>query len=178
MLIENYELEVFTPPCDPGAERYVARARLTTDISCVLPYLNAVEKAAEYLPEANALTWKEEGHLIALHPFEIAVSNFEDRAEAEKKIGRIADRVNRTWENRAEIQPDTTGRKRFAPMALYKLLPQTNCRECGAATCFSFALQLAANQKPITDCPPLLDSKYAAAREQLQRMFAEENTRR
>ena len=41
MLIENYDLEIFTPPCDPGAERYAARARLTVDISEVLPYLNA-----------------------------------------------------------------------------------------------------------------------------------------
>jgi hypothetical protein len=28
MLIEEFDLEVFTPPCDPGAERYAARARL------------------------------------------------------------------------------------------------------------------------------------------------------
>jgi len=41
MLIENYELEVFTPPCDPGAERYAAKAHLTADISEILPYLNA-----------------------------------------------------------------------------------------------------------------------------------------
>ena len=41
MLVEDYDLEIFTPPCDPGAERYAARARLTVDISAVLPYLNA-----------------------------------------------------------------------------------------------------------------------------------------
>ena len=31
MLIEHYDLEVFTPPCEPGAERYSAVARLTTE---------------------------------------------------------------------------------------------------------------------------------------------------
>ena len=52
MLIEKYDLEVFTPPCDPGAERYAARARLGTNIEPMLPYLNAVLKGAEYNPAA------------------------------------------------------------------------------------------------------------------------------
>jgi hypothetical protein len=78
MLIERYDLEVFTPPCDPGAERYAARARLTMDISEVLPYLNATLRGAVYLKEANALTWKKGGHDIAFHDYEIAASNVED----------------------------------------------------------------------------------------------------
>lgn len=28
MLIDKYDLEVFTPPCEPGAERFSAIARL------------------------------------------------------------------------------------------------------------------------------------------------------
>lgn len=42
MLIEKYDLDVFTPPCEPGAERY--SAVLTVDISGVLPYLNATRR--------------------------------------------------------------------------------------------------------------------------------------
>ena len=66
MLIEKYDVEVYTPPCDPGTERYAARARLTGDISEVLPYLNATLKGALYMPEASALTWKKSGHSVAL----------------------------------------------------------------------------------------------------------------
>ncbi len=51
MLIDGYDIEVFTPPCEPGAERFAARARLTTDISVVLPYLNATLRGAVYHPE-------------------------------------------------------------------------------------------------------------------------------
>jgi ArsR family metal-binding transcriptional regulator len=61
MLIEGYDLEVFTPPCEPGAERYAARARLMVDISEILPYLNATLRGAVYHPSANALTWKKGG---------------------------------------------------------------------------------------------------------------------
>jgi hypothetical protein len=61
MLIDTYDLDVFTPPCDPGAERYSAIARLTIDISDVLPYLNATLRGAVYHRAANALTWKKGG---------------------------------------------------------------------------------------------------------------------
>ena len=82
MLIEQYDLEVFTPPCEPGAERYAARARLMVDISDALPYLNSTLRGAVYHQEAQALTWKKGGHNIAFHPYEIATSNVEDREGA------------------------------------------------------------------------------------------------
>jgi len=157
MLIENYDLEVFTPPCDPGAERYAARVRLIADISEVLPYLNATLRGAIYHPGANALTWKKGGHNIAFHAYEIATSNVEDRKGAEQEIKGLIDLVNRTWERRAEIKPDTTIHQRPTPMAIYKLLPNTNCKQCDEPTCYSFALKLAVSQKKLADCPPLSD---------------------
>ena len=161
MLIENYDLEVFTPPCEPEAERYAARARLKVDISEILPYLNATLRGAVYLPEARALTWKKGGHNVAFHAYEIATSNVEDRDGAEKELQGLIDLVNRTWARRAEITPDTTTRQRPTPMAIFKLLPQTNCRRCGELTCFSFALKLVAAQKKLADCPPLAEPQYA-----------------
>ena len=160
MLIEKYDVEVFTPPCEPGAERYAAIARLTVDISEVLPYLNATLRGAVYLPEAKALTWKKGGHNIAFHSYEVATSNAEDREGAEKELKGLIDLVNRTWERRAEITPDTTTHQRPTPMPIYKLLPNTNCKQCGEATCYSFALKLAISQRKLADCPPLSEPQY------------------
>ena len=164
MLIEKYDLEVFTPACDPGAERYAARARLTADIAEILPYLNATLRGAVYLPTANALTWKKGGHNVAFHAYEIATSNVEDRDGAEKELKGLVDLVNRTWERRAEITPDNTTRQRPTSMAIYKLLPNTNCKQCGEPTCYTFALKLAASQKKPGDCPPLSEPQYAEMR--------------
>ena len=161
MLIETFDIEVFTPPCDPGAERYAARARLTVDISEVLPYLNATLRGAVYLPSAQALTWKKGGHNIAFHAYEVAVSNVEDRDGAEKELKGLIELINRTWERRAEITPDTTTRQRPTPMAIYKLLPNTNCKQCGESTCYSFALKLVVSQKKLADCPLLAEPQYA-----------------
>jgi ArsR family metal-binding transcriptional regulator len=171
MLVENYELEVFTPPCDPGAERFAAKAHLTTDISEALPYLNATLRGAVYMPEANALTWKKGGHNIAFHAHEIATSNVEDRDGAKRELKGLIDLINNIWERREEITPDITTQQRPTPMAIYKFLPNTNCKQCGEATCYSFALKLAASQKKLTDCSPLADSQYDEKLTALQRII-------
>jgi acetyl-CoA decarbonylase/synthase complex subunit gamma len=36
---------------------------------------------------------------------------------------------------------------------IYKLLPQTNCKECGFPTCLAFAMKLAAKQIELSACP-------------------------
>lgn len=171
MLIETYDLEIFTPPCDPGAGRYSARARLIVDISGMLPYLNASLRGAIYHPSASALTWKKAGHNVAFHAYEIAISNMEDRKGAEQELKALIALVNRTWERRAEIIPDLTTRQRPTSMAVYRLLPQTNCKQCGEPTCYTFALKLVAAQKKFTDCLLLSEPRYEHQRATLENMI-------
>ena len=38
-------------------------------------------------------------------------------------------------------------------LQIYKMLPQTNCKECGFPTCLAFAMKLAAKQVELSDCP-------------------------
>jgi ArsR family metal-binding transcriptional regulator len=171
MIIETYDVDVFTPPCDPGAERFAARALLMVDIAPVLPYLNATLRGAVYTQQANALTWKKGGHNIAFHAFEIGTSNVEDREEAVKELEGLVELVNRTWERRGEITPDFALRQRPTAMALYKLLPATNCRQCGQPSCWNFALKLAAGQVELSACPVLEEPAYAERRGSLESLL-------
>ena len=161
MLINNYELDVFTPPCEPGAERFAAIGRLTVDISPVFPYLNATLRGAVYHPGAKSLTWKKAGHNIAFNPYEIAISNAIDREGAERELKGLINLVNRTWKRIDEITPSTEVRRRPTPMQVYKLLPGTNCGECGEATCWIFATKLALSQRKISDCPLLRETQFS-----------------
>ena len=46
-------------------------------------------------------------------------------------------------------------------LTVYKLLPQTNCGECGEVNCMTFASTLLERKKTVKDCPPLVkDMKY------------------
>lgn len=38
---------------------------------------------------------------------------------------------------------------------IYKLLPKTNCRQCGLASCLAFAVAVIQGRRPLADCPPL-----------------------
>lgn len=38
-------------------------------------------------------------------------------------------------------------------LEIYKLLPQTNCKDCDYPTCLAFAMKLAAKQASLSDCP-------------------------
>ena len=38
---------------------------------------------------------------------------------------------------------------------IMKKLPKTNCKECGYATCFAFAMKLATGGAKLEDCPHL-----------------------
>jgi ArsR family metal-binding transcriptional regulator len=171
MLVDHYDLEIFTPPCDPGSERYTATVRLAADISAVLPYLNATLQEAEYQPAAPALAWKQGRHFIVFHPAQIAASNFEDRAEAVDEAQRLVALVNDIWERRAEITPDHSAPPpRPLPLAVYRLLPRTNCKQCGEPTCYTFALKLVASQRAVDECPPLLEAGHAESLAALRRM--------
>ncbi len=46
-------------------------------------------------------------------------------------------------------------------MEVYKNLPKTNCKDCGLPTCMAFAMQVAAQQKALTDCPHVSDEAQA-----------------
>ncbi len=167
MLLQTYSLNVFSPPCEPGAERWSVKAALDDDIGDALPYLNAALKGAIYNHAARALTWRMGGHAIAIRPREIAISNLCDQDAAATEVQRVADLINRTWERRAEITPSVEMRQRLKPMDVYKLLPATNCKVCGQPTCFTFALKVTAGEVEIEQCAPLFTDAFRDKREKL-----------
>ena len=58
-------------------------------------------------------------------------------------------------------------------LGIYKLLPQTNCGECGEANCMAFAAKLLDRSKPPEACKPMTrDSKYKKKMEDLMNLVA------
>ena len=47
-------------------------------------------------------------------------------------------------------------------LEIYKLLPKTNCKDCGFSTCLAFALQLAAKKAELKKCPHVSEEAEAA----------------
>ncbi len=172
MLIEKYEIELYTPPWNPGASRFAARARFAVNISKVFPYLNAVLRSAHYVPTMNTLMVKQGELLVAFHPYEIAITDAANHFEAERLLKPWIEVVNQTWERRHEITPDQRSRPRPTHFAIYKLLPNTNCRQCNELTCYIFATKLMLSLKKLEECTPLFEPAYAEQRSALQDLIS------
>ncbi len=53
-------------------------------------------------------------------------------------------------------------------LQIYKLLPKTNCKDCGFPTCLAFAMKLAAKQVELSACPHVSDEAKAQLAEASQ----------
>jgi acetyl-CoA decarbonylase/synthase complex subunit gamma len=47
-------------------------------------------------------------------------------------------------------------------LEIYKLLPKTNCGDCGVPTCLAFAMKLAQKQAALASCPHASEAAKAA----------------
>ena len=172
MLIQSLEPEIILPPCDHTRETVNVVGRFREDISPVLAYLNATQPKALYQRAANILRFRFEGHQATLQPHEMALGGYEDGDQAIEALFRLQQLINTTWEQRDEITPSLVERKRLQALAVYRLLPGTNCKMCGEPSCFVFANKLAAGQVDVELCTPLCrQDAYADKRGQLMAML-------
>ncbi len=167
MLLKGYRKEIFRPECNPQFQSLHCIAHLDEDITEVLPYLNTVLGGHQYFKEPSALTLRTHGKLITLHPREIAINALKDEAEADKILEWLKQEINEAWEKRDGIDPsfDTPEKPRI--LEILKLLPKTNCRECGQPTCMIFATHVVEGGRGPEDCPPLSEEARVKLQEYL-----------
>jgi acetyl-CoA decarbonylase/synthase complex subunit gamma len=63
------------------------------------------------------------------------------------------------------------GVKELSPIDVYKLLPRTNCMECGEKNCMAFATKVVNREVSIEKCKPLLKKEFENAYKQLKEML-------
>ncbi len=61
--------------------------------------------------------------------------------------------------------------KELSPIDIYKLLPKTNCKECGVENCMAFATKLVNREVVLDQCAPLLKKENEKAYLQLKEML-------
>ncbi len=64
-----------------------------------------------------------------------------------------------------------SGKKELSPIDIYKLLPKTNCKECGEENCMAFATKIVNREVQIDKCLPLLTDQYSKAYLSLKEML-------
>ncbi len=161
ILIHGYNLKLVTPECDADAEWFRAHAYLQDDITEALPYLNAELEGCDYDHDGKIMLCTSERKKYAFRPHEIAVVPVTSREEAQDLTEKMITTVNDIWSRRDAIKPDTSGREPPPSiLGIYKLLPGTNCKECGYTTCLAFANALRKDSSRLSLCPYLSEQEY------------------
>jgi ArsR family metal-binding transcriptional regulator len=171
MLIDEYEVKRIPGGCEDDPSSVSIQATLPADVSVVFPTVNALLPGCAYNPRGRVLTWNEGDHRIVLRAGELAISNLGTWAEARDAMGRLVTWLNEAWERRAELPRRDEPYPQPTPLAVYRLLPNTNCRACGHTTCYTFALKLVAREAALDDCPDLSMPHWAEQQATLEGML-------
>ncbi|MCM8788252.1 MAG: hypothetical protein NC907_00500 [Candidatus Omnitrophica bacterium] len=156
-------------PCLAMPERIRFIAEMDRDISEIMPYLNAVFEDAIYNHKGPYITLKKDDRLVSVAGKQLTGSKVIDLKDAEELIKWFKAIVNRCYENRNSIKPNTERRRKLTPLDIYKLLPRTNCKKCGEATCMAFAVKIAEEQKNILACAELFSGRFSDKKNELIR---------
>ena len=159
MLLSGYTKEIFRPTCNPSFQSVHCYAHLQDDIREVLPYLNTMLGGSDYTDDPPSVLFQIHGRLIAVYPRKIAINALKDEAEADKVLEWLRTQINDTWENRHEIEPSYGVAPKPQAIEVLKLLPRTNCGNCGQPTCMVFSFLVIQDAKSPQDCPRL-DDQY------------------
>ena len=129
-----------------------AHFKLDNDASQLFPYINAHFHDAKYYDRPEYIQFVIEDVRCTLYPKDVIAVPFIDKDQALKFVNRLIDFLNDLYMKKGSLKPNY---KRFRPVSvidIYKLLPQTNCRECGFSTCLAFAGALRRGQTNPDQC--------------------------
>jgi ArsR family metal-binding transcriptional regulator len=91
----------------------------------------------------------------------------EDEKEAREILNWLKDLINETYQKKDQIEPNYSEGDSLKPSDIQKLLPGTNCRECGYRSCLAFAFKLVDEKIEIVKCLPLFSDLFVEKRKVL-----------
>jgi ArsR family metal-binding transcriptional regulator len=138
----------------------------------VIPFLATLPGVIAYNPQARTLTFRRQPGFITLYPNKIYITQVKDAEAGLELLEALKEAINATWEHRDELVAVTTARRAPRHLDIWSLLPQTNCKQCGEATCLAFAVLLVQQKRNLEECLPLQqDSSYTDRRATLEGMI-------
>jgi ArsR family metal-binding transcriptional regulator len=167
MLLKGYKFEIFNPTCNSYFQSVHCIAYLDEDVGEALPYLNAVLGGDTYIKDPPSVTFKLHGKLVTVHSRKIAINALKDETEARNILEWLKKEINEAWENRGAIVAKFEGAAKPHPLMIYKLLPRTNCRDCGQPSCMAFAVLAASGAKSAGDCPSIKNTELSKLQDYL-----------
>ena len=157
--IEGLEIEIIEQCiADPFKVKIVAQA--DQELGDFLPYLLALDPRATHSEGGNFVTFKVGQSLVTVFADgRVTATNLQDEAAARRLLDDLQGRINDIYGRRDCIDLEALRERRTVSiLEVLKLLPRTNCGECGRPTCMAFAVSIVAGEARTPECQPLYSS--------------------
>jgi len=151
-------------PCLAEPGKIIVIGEPSRKLDEVLPYLATLPNVISYNPKACTLTLRRQPGFISLYSEKAYITKVKDTEEGLELFKALVDAINATWDHREELVAMTARKRAPRPLDIWTLLPQTNCKKCGEATCLAFACNLLLQERELAECAPLYEDPTFADR--------------
>lgn len=161
-----------TLPCLAEPGKIIVVGEPSKSLGEVLPYMATLPSIIAYNPSAQVLTFRRQPGFLTLYADKVYITQVTDNEEGRELLSALVEAINTTWDRRNELVAVEKATKTPRPLDVYALLPQTNCSECGEATCMAFAVKLLMQEQSLEECTPLFnDDSFEERRATLEAMI-------
>ena len=161
-----------TLPCLAEPGKIIINGKPSRALDDVLPYLAILPGVIAWNPQTCTLTFRRQPGFMTLYSDKVYITQIKDAAEGLELLAALTDAVNAVWEKRQELVALTTWKRAPRHLDIWELLPRTNCKQCGEATCLAFAVGLLQQKRELAECPILMaDPAQADRRVTLEAML-------
>lgn len=155
---------VRTLPCLAEPGKIIVVGSPSRDLGDVLPYLATLPNIIAYNPYAGTLTFRRPRGFLTLYRDQVVFTQVDHVAHGLELLAALVEAINATWAGRTELIAVNKPHQTPRPLDVYQLLPQTNCKRCGEATCLAFAIALLQQTREVAECLPLAEDPGFADR--------------
>ncbi len=154
--ISQYPIvEIGIPRFESATRRYYAGMDFRQDLGVLFPFINSEVPGAQYYSKPHMILFRLQGHNVRAYPRSCVSGPFETKDQAREFAHQLMEMLNDLHSRRHEITPSHASMKYSSPIDVLRLLPSTNCAECGHKTCMAFAAFVSRGKTDIDLCPYL-----------------------
>ncbi|UCE08966.1 MAG: hypothetical protein JSW61_08190 [Candidatus Thorarchaeota archaeon] len=163
-------------PCLADEKRIRVIASFEADLTPILEILFLHLRNANYSRSLACVTSKRAGcSTTVFGSGKIAMTFLKDEQEALDQLSALARTFTKAFDYlEANGSPDPNvvhAKENINALEIHKLLPRTDCGDCGESGCFAFAIVLMNGDRDIANCEPLERIEYSDKRNALVRVI-------
>ena len=178
-LVKNVSITKIMP-CMAEEGRIKLAMQLDSTLDQVMPIFAGKFPPGKvnYIKHKKILTINTHERVITFFPSgKIMMMNTRNPEEGIEIITEFMEKINQSYleHENGEVSEDLSDKlSKIGPLNIYNCLPQTNCEECGIATCMAFSMKLLSGDSTLNECKPLLKSENQEKLDSLRELLGDQ----